>query len=168
MLRIRLQRGGRKKSPFYHVVVAEKLAPIKGRVVERIGFYNPLVQPWSFEVDMEKAMNWIKRGAQPTNTVARLLKASGAEGVDRFIIEMVDRKKKNAPDEPEESSEPKLEKKEDIVETPAKEEVEEPAKSDVVAEEAPSQLSVENKDESVSADVAGEKAQDSKSEEKSE
>lgn len=101
MLRIRLQRTGRKKSPFYKVVVAEKSSPIKGRVVDRLGFYNPLVKPWSFEVDTDKVSEWIGKGAQPTNTVARLLKAAGVEGMDKFILEMADRKKKNAPDEPE-------------------------------------------------------------------
>lgn len=106
MLRIRLQRTGRKKHPFYQVVVAENSAPIKGRVIDRLGFYNPLIKPWSFEVDLDKVEEWVKKGAQPTNTVARLLKSAGAKDADRFIIEMKDRKKKNAPDEPEEAPQP--------------------------------------------------------------
>ncbi|MCK5604817.1 30S ribosomal protein S16, partial [Candidatus Pacearchaeota archaeon] len=101
VLKIRLQRTGRKKMPFYRVVVAEHSTAVQGGYVDQIGFYNPLVKPWSFEVDTDKALEWIKKGAKPTNTVARLLKASGAKGMERFIVEMKDRKTKN-PKEKEE------------------------------------------------------------------
>lgn len=103
MLRIRLQRHGRKKKAFYHVVVAESSNRVKGRIVTKLGIYDPLVKPWGFEVDTAQVDEWIKKGAQPTNTVARLLKSAGHQGVDRFITEMVSRKAKNAPEEPEEA-----------------------------------------------------------------
>ncbi|QQR84059.1 30S ribosomal protein S16 [Candidatus Peregrinibacteria bacterium] len=99
MLRIRLQRTGRKGRPFYRVVIAEHSDPIKGRTIAQIGTYNPLVKPWSFEVDREAVSQWISKGAQPTDTVARMLKAAGVAGMEKFIVEMVDRKKKNAPEE---------------------------------------------------------------------
>lgn len=101
MLKIRLQRTGRKKRPFYRVVVAEHSAPIKGRYVAQVGTYNPLVKPWSFEVDTDKIAEWIKKGAKPTNTVARLLKSEGFKDVDQYIVEMHDRKVKNPSEEPE-------------------------------------------------------------------
>lgn len=94
MLKIRLQRTGREKIPFYRIVIAEHASPVKGKVIDRVGFYNPLIKPWSFEFDKEKILGWIKKGAKPSSTVARLLKAAGVENMDQFIVNMKDRKKK--------------------------------------------------------------------------
>lgn len=94
MLKIRLQRTGRENIPFYRIVVAEHTSPVKGKVIERVGFYNPLIKPWSFEFDKEKIPAWIKKGAKPSNTVARLLKAAGVADMEKFIVDMKDRKKK--------------------------------------------------------------------------
>lgn len=101
MLKIRLQRLGRKKRPFYRIVVAEHSAPIKGRYVESLGHYDPLMKEGGFVVDEEKLKLWISKGAQPTNTVARLSKGAGIADMDKFIVTMVDRRKKNAPEEEE-------------------------------------------------------------------
>ena len=68
MLKIRLRRMGAKKAPFYRIVVADSRAPRDGAFVEEIGYYNPLTDPAEIKVDNEKAQQWIKNGAQPTDT----------------------------------------------------------------------------------------------------
>ena len=77
MVKIRLRRMGAKKAPFYRIVVADARSPRDGRCIEEIGTYNPLNQPATVNVDVEKAQNWIKNGAQPTETVRTLLKNAG-------------------------------------------------------------------------------------------
>ena len=78
MLKIRLRRMGAKKAPFYRIVVADSRSPRDGAFVEEIGYYNPTSDPAELKVDNEKAAQWIKNGAQPTDTVRGLLKKSGA------------------------------------------------------------------------------------------
>ncbi len=78
MLKIRLRRMGAKKAPFYRIVVADSRAPRDGAFVEEIGYYNPLTEPADIKLDNERAAEWIKNGAQPTDTVRVLLKKSGA------------------------------------------------------------------------------------------
>jgi len=78
MLKIRLRRMGAKKAPFYRVVVADSRAPRDGAFVEEIGYYNPVKDPIELKIDNEKAIAWMKNGAQPTDTVRALLKKSGA------------------------------------------------------------------------------------------
>ena len=77
MVKIRLRRMGAKKAPFYRVVVAASRSPRDGRCIEEIGTYNPLTNPATVSVDVEKAQTWIKNGAQPTDTVRGLLKNAG-------------------------------------------------------------------------------------------
>ena len=77
MVKIRLRRMGAKKAPFYRVVVADSRSPRDGRCIEEIGTYNPLTEPATITVDVEKAQTWIKNGAQPTDTVRGLLKNAG-------------------------------------------------------------------------------------------
>lgn len=76
-VKIRLKRMGAKKSPFYRVVVADSRYPRDGRFIEEIGTYNPMVEPAAVNIDAEKAREWLKNGAQPTDTVKILLKKSG-------------------------------------------------------------------------------------------
>ena len=78
MLKIRLRRMGAKKAPFYRIVVADSRSPRDGAFVEEIGYYNPTSDPAELKVDNEKAAQWIKNGAQPTDTVRGLLKKAGA------------------------------------------------------------------------------------------
>jgi small subunit ribosomal protein S16 len=78
MLKIRLRRMGAKKAPFYRIVVADSRAPRGGAFVEEIGYYNPISEPIELKVDNERAREWMKNGAQPTDTVRSLLKKSGA------------------------------------------------------------------------------------------
>ena len=77
MVKIRLRRMGAKKAPFYRIVVADARSPRDGRCIEEIGTYNPLTNPATVTVDVEKAQTWIKNGAQPTDTVRGLLKNAG-------------------------------------------------------------------------------------------
>ena len=77
-VKIRLRRLGAKKAPFYRVVVADSRFSRNGRFIEEIGYYDPTKEPSVVKVDTEKAQKWIKNGAQPTDTVKRLLKNEGA------------------------------------------------------------------------------------------
>ena len=77
MVKIRLIRMGAKKAPYYRVVVADARSPRDGRCIEEIGTYNPLTNPATITIDVEKAQTWIKNGAQPTDTVRGLLKKAG-------------------------------------------------------------------------------------------
>ena len=76
-VKIRLKRMGMKKMPFYRVVVADERAPRDGRFIEEIGYYNPMTEPATVKIDADKAKQWIKNGAQPTETARTLLKKSG-------------------------------------------------------------------------------------------
>ena len=73
MVKIRLQRVGKKKAPFYHIVVADSKSPRDGKIIEQIGTYNPMVEPTEIVLDKEKVEKWIKNGAKPTETVKRLI-----------------------------------------------------------------------------------------------
>lgn len=77
MVKIRLRRMGAKKAPFYRIVVADSRSPRDGRFIEEIGTYNPMLEPSEFKVDVEKVREWMKNGAQPTETVKTLLKKEG-------------------------------------------------------------------------------------------
>ncbi len=77
MVKIRLARVGRKKKPSYRVVVADVRAPRDGSFIEIIGHYDPLTDPPTVVVDEEKALKWLRQGAQPTEPVARLLDKLG-------------------------------------------------------------------------------------------
>lgn len=72
-VKIRLARHGAKKAPYYRVVVADSRSPRDGRIVEEVGRYNPCVDPAMVKIDLAKADQWIANGAQPTETVARLI-----------------------------------------------------------------------------------------------
>ncbi len=77
MVKIRLRRMGAKKSPYYRIIVADSRDPRDGRSIEEIGTYNPLTEPSEIKVNAERALSWIKNGAQPTDTVKTLLKKAG-------------------------------------------------------------------------------------------
>lgn len=82
-VRIRLARHGRKKAPFYRLVVADSRCPRDGRFIEQIGTYNPMTEPSEIKVDVEKAVEWLSKGALPSDTARGLLKKSGAW--DKFL-----------------------------------------------------------------------------------
>jgi len=77
MVKIRLRRVGTKNRPSYRLVVADSRAPRDGAFISIIGHYNPLTDPETVVVDEEKALHWLRQGAQPTDTVARLLTKTG-------------------------------------------------------------------------------------------
>ncbi|MBI2862948.1 MAG: 30S ribosomal protein S16 [Chloroflexi bacterium] len=74
MVKIRLRRMGAKKQPSYRVVVADSKAPRDGAFIETIGYYNPLTDPATIAIDEEKALRWLRQGAQPTESTANLLR----------------------------------------------------------------------------------------------
>ena len=73
MVKIRLQREGKKKAPFYHIVVADSRSPRDGKIIEKIGSYDPMTEPSTIVLDSEKVEQWIKNGAKPTETVKKLI-----------------------------------------------------------------------------------------------
>jgi small subunit ribosomal protein S16 len=77
MVRIRLRRVGKRKQPAYRVVVADSHAPRDGRFIEIIGQYNPLTEPSEITVDADKALEWLRKGAKPSDSVVALLKRTG-------------------------------------------------------------------------------------------
>jgi small subunit ribosomal protein S16 len=76
-VRIRLKRMGAKKRPFYRIVVANSASPRDGRHIDQLGYYDPLTDPATVKVDQDKAVMWLQRGAQPTETAASLLRKQG-------------------------------------------------------------------------------------------
>jgi len=76
-VKIRLKRMGMKKRPSYRVVVADSRSPRDGRIIENLGWYDPLVEPSVIKINEEKVLGWLKNGAQPTDSVANLLKRTG-------------------------------------------------------------------------------------------
>ena len=73
MVKIRLQRQGAKKAPFYHIVVADSRRARDGKIIEKIGSYDPMTEPSTIVIDNEKFEQWIKNGAKPTDTVKALI-----------------------------------------------------------------------------------------------
>ena len=73
MVKIRLQREGKKKAPFYHIVVADSRSPRDGKIIEQIGTYDPMAKPSAVVLDNSKVEKWIKNGAKPTDTVKKLI-----------------------------------------------------------------------------------------------
>ena len=78
-VKIRLRRMGQKKAPFYRIVVADSRSPRDGRFIEEIGYYDPTKEPSEIRVDEEAAKKWLVNGAQPTQTVEKILKNAGIE-----------------------------------------------------------------------------------------
>jgi small subunit ribosomal protein S16 len=76
-VKIRLQRHGSKKRPFYFIVVADARSPRDGKFIQKLGTYNPLTVPATIQVDRQKALEWLHKGAQPTDTVRRILSFKG-------------------------------------------------------------------------------------------
>jgi len=79
MVKIRLQRFGKKKAPYYHIVVADSRSPRDGRIIEQIGTYDPMTKPSTLKLDKGKVEQWIKNGARPTDTVKHLIEKDAAE-----------------------------------------------------------------------------------------
>ena len=76
-VKMRLQRHGSKKRPFYFIVIADARSPRDGKFIQKLGTYNPLTVPATVQVDRQKALDWLQKGAQPTDTVRRILSFKG-------------------------------------------------------------------------------------------
>lgn len=76
-VKIRLARRGRRKQPFYHIIVADARSPRDGKFIEKIGSYNPMTKPATIELDREQAFEWLQKGAQPTETARAILRFKG-------------------------------------------------------------------------------------------
>lgn len=142
MLVIRLQRTGRTNLATYRIVLAEKKSAAKGKFQEILGHYLPAQKNPVVKVDADRAAHWIKLGATPSDTVARLLKREGAKGMDGFITTYTKRRSKKAPaEEPAAPAAPATEaapvaEAATTVETPVEEvKVEEPVVAEVKADE---------------------------------
>ncbi|MCL4079571.1 30S ribosomal protein S16 [Coriobacteriia bacterium Es71-Z0120] len=134
-VKIRLARAGAKKAPFYRVVAADSRAPRDGRFIEILGRYNPRTKPSTVEIDLEKVDAWLMKGAQPTETAAKLIAIARGEKTYAPKPEQASVKaQKAAADEPaaEAVDEPAAE----AVEEPAAEAADEPAAEAEAAEEA--------------------------------
>ena len=77
-VKLRLLRKGRKRKPFYYIVAADARAPRDGRFIERVGSYNPNTNPATIDLDLDKSVQWLQNGAQPTDTVRAILSYKGA------------------------------------------------------------------------------------------
>ena len=100
-VKIRLQRRGRRKHPFYHIVVADARSPRDGKFIEKIGSYNPMVNPAVIDIDTDKALDWLEKGAQPTYTARAILRFKGVlykkhllRGVKKGAMTMEEAEKK--------------------------------------------------------------------------
>ncbi|MBE6138271.1 MAG: 30S ribosomal protein S16 [Firmicutes bacterium] len=89
-VKLRLKRMGAKKRPFYRVVAADSRGPRDGKFIELIGTYNPITEPAEIKIDEEKAMKWLRNGAEPTDTVRDLLKRQGI--IEKFHNERMAKK----------------------------------------------------------------------------
>ncbi|MBD3330863.1 30S ribosomal protein S16 [Candidatus Peregrinibacteria bacterium] len=154
MLKIRLSRTGKKSQPSFRVLVQEHSAAVKGgKVVENLGYYKHAADPKEFKVDLDRVKYWLSVGAQPSDTVAVLLKSEGVDGMDKFIAPRdKQRKKKKEVEEapapaaeaaPAESAEGGGEATESAPEAPAKE----AAKEEAPAKEATAEPAAEESKE---------------------
>ena len=96
MLVIRLQRTGRENDPTYHIVVSEKARAVKKGSLENLGHYLPSRTTPTFTFDAGRIEHWVKQGAQPSDTVARLLRKNGVKGMEKFIVRYAKQKPKGA------------------------------------------------------------------------
>ena len=82
MVRLRLARRGAKKRPFYRIVAADSRSPRDGRIIEQLGYYNPVSEPDELKVDLDRVDYWLSTGAQPSETVASLIKRARTADTD--------------------------------------------------------------------------------------
>ena len=84
-VKIRLQRHGSKKRPFYFIVVADARSPRDGKFIQKLGTYNPLTMPASVQLDRQRALDWLQKGAQPTDTVRKILSYKGVSYLKHLL-----------------------------------------------------------------------------------
>ncbi|MBT3705036.1 30S ribosomal protein S16 [Candidatus Peregrinibacteria bacterium] len=126
LLKLRLQRGGKKGQPNFRIVLQEHTDAVKREAIEVLGYYKPALDPKVLKVDLERVKYWISKGAQPSDPLAALLKKEGLEGMDKYM-EPRDKKKKKKGEE------------EDKPEAPAAAPAAEAPAEEAPAEEAPAE-----------------------------
>lgn len=99
MLKIRLSRTGKNRQPSFRVIVQEHTSAVKGKFIEVLGYYRPAANPKEFKVDLDKIKYWISVGAQPSDSLAVLLKKEGLEGLDKYIAPRNKKRKKTKEDQ---------------------------------------------------------------------
>ena len=153
MLKLRLQRGGKKGQPHFRIVLQERTDAVKREAKEILGYYQPARDPKVLKVDLERIKHWLSQGAQPSDSLAVILKNEGLEGMEKYIAPR-DKQKKKKGEQPEEAApaapapaapaedkpaeEPVEEPKEEAPVPEAEEPVEEP-KEEAPAEEKPAE-----------------------------
>lgn len=128
MVKIRLKRFGKRKAPFYHIVVADSRKARDGKIIEQIGIYDPMVKPSKVILDQEKYEQWIKNGAKPTDSAKKLFEIATGQ------VKYVEKKQKKAAEPKAEKVEEKAEEKTEKVEEKV-EETKEENKAEEVKEE---------------------------------
>ncbi len=180
--RIRLQRKGKKGSPFYHVVIADGRAPRDGKFIERLGTYNPMTDPATIDIDFDRALYWLQVGAQPSETARSILSREGVLMKDHLLrgvkkgalteeqveekfkawqkekAEKLEQKAKEAELSTSELKKKRLEEERKINEARAEELAKKLAKENLKEEEARAEASEEAAGEEPAADAAGEEA----------
>jgi small subunit ribosomal protein S16 len=142
LLKIRLSRQGKKSQPSYRIIVQEHSAAVKGgKRVEELGFYNPTANPKELKVDLERVKYWLSVGAQPTDTMAAMLKREGMEGMEKYMEprNKQRKKKKKTPEAPAEGAEQSVAEGGAPAEEPAKEETPKTEEPPAPAEEEKSE-----------------------------
>ena len=170
-VKMRLQRKGRRKNPFYHIVVADARAPRDGRFIEKLGVYNPMTKPATIDLDRDKAYDWLLKGAQPTDTVRAILRLKGVmyrkhlmrgvkkeamtiEDADRLYQEWIDAKEAKLASRAEEAKEDVKKHHVKVFGIPGAKKVEPEVEEETPAvEEAPAAAAV---DEALAAEVVEE------------
>jgi small subunit ribosomal protein S16 len=105
LLRLRLQRGGKKGQPHFRIVLQEHTDAVKREAKEVLGYYQPALDPKVIKVDLERVKHWLSQGAQPSDALAVLLKKEGMEGMDQYIAPR-DKQRKKKGEQPEEEAAP--------------------------------------------------------------
>lgn len=169
-VKIRLSRKGRKKQPFYHIVVADVRAPRDGKYIEKIGTYNPLTSPATVDLNFEKALEWLQKGAVPTDTCRIILSRKGVllkkhllEGVKKGAFDEAEAEKRFAAwmKETESKVSAKKQADEKVASTAAKErlEAEKKVNEDRKAKLAQKQAELAAAAEAAAKEAAGEVAE---------
>lgn len=155
MLRIRLTRTGRKNRPHYRVVVAEHSAPIKGKFIEILGSFDPRTK--KIQLKKEEIMAWLKKGAKPSNTVAKLLKREGLKHKSITVIEYHKKAKTEVKAEEKPATQPQVENNPSPVE-PAnlEEKTTEPTEKATKPVVEPKQIKEENQPEPTKEEIKSE------------
>ena len=172
-VKIRLARRGRRKAPYYHIIVADARAPRDGKFIEQIGSYNPMTKPATITLDRDKAYDWLLKGAQPTETARAILRFKGVlykkhlqrgvakgaitqEEADKLLAAHIESKESKVAERMEQSKKEQLEFYKRVSGSPKKQYVEETAATDALKDFQ--ETGEESEDASESQDVAASSA----------